>query len=102
MDSIHLHGAEDVRTAASRMVEAADVMQRAASTIDAALDRQRSFLDDWLQRFEIAMQPAPRKCKCGRNEATAEHECPMPRAPDFRCTCCPDCQSDCQAEANHS
>lgn len=51
-----LMGAEQVQSAASRMSSAADEMQRAASTIDGALDRHQRFLEDWLQRFEAAME----------------------------------------------
>jgi len=52
MDSVHLHGAEDVSTAGHNMRSAASTMRDAASTIDSALDRQRLFLEDWLVRFE--------------------------------------------------
>lgn len=44
---MHLVGAEQIQSAASRMASAADEMQRAASTIDNALDRHA-------QRFEEA------------------------------------------------
>lgn len=51
-DYVHLLGAEDVRNAGWAMREAASDMQRAASSIDEALQRHQRFLDDWLLRFE--------------------------------------------------
>jgi hypothetical protein len=57
---VHLIGAEDVRAAGSRMASAADDMQRAASSIDNALERHQRFLDDWLFRFESVMDKAAR------------------------------------------
>ena len=50
-DTIHLIGAEQVQQAAHRMSHAADEMQRAASAIAESNERQRQFLDDWLQRL---------------------------------------------------
>jgi hypothetical protein len=50
-----LLGAEQVQNAAGRMSDAADRMQRAASSIDESLARHERFLDDWLQRFEVAV-----------------------------------------------
>jgi len=55
----YLHGAEDVRSAASTMSSAADSMRSAASTMDSAASRmqqtaweQQTFLTDWLARLE--------------------------------------------------
>lgn len=59
MDSIHLHGAEDVRVAGSRMVDAADTMRSAASNIDGSMENFKRFMDDWLQRFEAAVDRMP-------------------------------------------
>lgn len=59
MDSIHLAGAEDVRSAGNAMVRAADTMQSAARTIAEALDRQRDFMDQWMMRFEAAVEKMP-------------------------------------------
>jgi hypothetical protein len=63
MDSIHLHGAEDVRSASNSMRGAAETVSSAAMTIDsaacvmkAALEAHQVFLDDWLRRFELVMQ----------------------------------------------
>jgi hypothetical protein len=63
MDSIHLHGAEDVRSAASTMRSAAETISSAASSIDCALDRHHRFLDDWLQRLELALDE-DRRLRC--------------------------------------
>lgn len=53
---VTLLGAEDVRHAGNAMRSAADDMRNAASTIDTALFQQRQFMDDWLQRFEAAIE----------------------------------------------
>lgn len=62
-----LHGADDVRSAASSMRSAADTMSSAASTMSDAVHRlsalhneQQIFWLNWLERFEYAaakMQP---------------------------------------------
>lgn len=52
MQSIHLHGAEDVSRAASSMRSAADEMSRAASSINHALEQHQYFLNDWLSRLD--------------------------------------------------
>lgn len=54
-DSIFLHGADDVRSAGNTIAHAADTMVRAASNIDGALERHQRFLDEWLVRFEQAV-----------------------------------------------
>lgn len=61
MDSIHLHGAEDIRSAANTMRSAADTMSNAASTISSAVERlatlefdRQIFWERWLERFEAA------------------------------------------------
>ena len=56
MDSIHLHGAEDVRSAGSAMVRAADTMQSAASSIWSALDQHARTMTDLVERFERAVE----------------------------------------------
>lgn len=58
MDIIHLHGAEDVRSAANTIRNAAEDMRSAANTFAEAVDRQREFLDQWLQRLEVIMDPS--------------------------------------------
>lgn len=55
VDSIILVGADDVRSAGSRMSSAADEMNRAATNIEGALIRHQQFLDDWLCRLEVAL-----------------------------------------------
>lgn len=52
---VTLMGAEQVQSAAGRMVSAAEEMRRAAGSIDDALERHRRFLDDWLMRLEDVM-----------------------------------------------
>jgi hypothetical protein len=51
MDSIHLHGSEEVGRAAHAMREAAHEMMRAANYITESLQRHQAFLDDWLNRL---------------------------------------------------
>jgi hypothetical protein len=66
-DYITLLGAEQVQTAANTMRGAAEEMMRAASENSYVAERQRQFMDDWLLRFEgaieklttIAEKPAP-------------------------------------------
>jgi hypothetical protein len=58
-DSIHLDGAETVSNAARTMRAASEEMSRAAMTIDCSVDRLRTFMDDWLQRFEAAVEKLP-------------------------------------------
>lgn len=55
-DHILLIGADDVRSAGHSMKQAAEDMRSAANTIDCALDRHRSFLDEWLLRFEAVVE----------------------------------------------
>ena len=49
-------GAEEVGNAGRSIREAAQQMQRAAECIEASLEIQRRFMDDWLLRFEQALQ----------------------------------------------
>ena len=60
-DYVSLMGAEDVRAAGNRMVEAADAMNRVAGSIDESLRTHRQWMDDWLARFEAAVEKTPRK-----------------------------------------
>ena len=55
MDSIYLHGSEEVRVAASIMSRAASEMQLAASNIAGALEQHQRFMDDWLSRLEVVL-----------------------------------------------
>ncbi len=90
-------GAEEVRSAGHTMVRAAETMNSAASTIDGALERQRHFLEDWLARFEIAVEKMPRKCEPDPNEKIEV----SPAAVWKPCSSCPapiDCASWCSCE----
>ena len=55
-DFIHLTGAEDVYRAGTIIMGAAETMKQAAALIDDTLGRHQRFMDDWLQRFEAAME----------------------------------------------
>jgi hypothetical protein len=55
MDSIYLHGSEQVQSAASRMASAADDMQRAANIISEAATRIEYALREHAERIEAAM-----------------------------------------------
>lgn len=55
METIVLLGAEDVRSAASTISAAASEMSRAASYSEDTARRQQQFMDDWLRRFEEAV-----------------------------------------------
>lgn len=57
-DYVTLIGADDVRSAGNTISRAADEMRSAASAIDFAFERHQRFLDDWLQRFEAAIERA--------------------------------------------
>lgn len=54
-DRVHLIGAEDVRSAGHAMRAAAEDMKQAAMNLDGSLERQRTFMVDWLMRFEAAL-----------------------------------------------
>lgn len=53
---IHLIGAEDVSRAGYKMAEAADTMARAVSNLDDVLFRHRNYMEEWLERFERALE----------------------------------------------
>ena len=53
---VTLIGAEDVRNASHTMARAAETMSSAAMNIDSALEHHQRFMDDWLQRFEAAVE----------------------------------------------
>jgi hypothetical protein len=57
-DYVTLMGADDVRSAGSAMRSAAEDMRSVASSIDSTFERHQRFLDDWLQRFEAAIERA--------------------------------------------
>jgi hypothetical protein len=60
MRDVVLIGAEDVRSAANTMRGAADTMSSAASSIDSSLERHRIVMEDWLLRFEAAVEKMPK------------------------------------------
>lgn len=56
VDYMTLMGAEDVARAGSTIQSAAETMKQAAYNVDEALQQQRVFMDDWLERFERALK----------------------------------------------
>lgn len=56
MDSINLLGAEDVRRAGAAMGGAAETMVQASRNMDGSLERFQRWADDWLARFEAAVE----------------------------------------------
>ena len=56
MEMVHLIGAEQVQSAGRMIQEAANGMQRSASTIDEALRQHQRFLDQWLDQFTAALR----------------------------------------------
>ena len=53
---VHLIGAEDVLKAGASMREAAQEMQRAASSIEDTMFRHRQFLEDWAARLVTRLE----------------------------------------------
>lgn len=58
MGTVQLIGAEDVRSAGYTMQHAADAMKQAANSFDDTLERHRRWMDEWLSRFETAIEKA--------------------------------------------
>lgn len=58
MEHINLLGSDDVRSAGSKMQSAAGEMLRVASTIDESLRRHQQYLEEWITRFERAVEKA--------------------------------------------
>jgi len=54
--SIYLVGSEDVRSAGGAMLQAASEMQRAATSINDALEMHRRFMEEWIGKFENAVK----------------------------------------------
>lgn len=52
MERVILIGAEEIRTAASSMQQAAHTIHGAAGLLEESLAQHRAFLDDWLLRLE--------------------------------------------------
>lgn len=53
---IHLIGAEEVSRAANTMSSAAHEMKQAAANMDHSLMMHKTFLDDWLNRFQSVVE----------------------------------------------
>lgn len=56
MRDIVLIGADDVRRAGNTISSAAELMSRTQGYEAEELQRHRIFMDEWLQRFENALQ----------------------------------------------
>lgn len=56
MESLHLTGSEAVGRAAGNIFAAANTMSRAADTLDSAMAHTMEFMNEWIQRFEIAVE----------------------------------------------
>jgi hypothetical protein len=54
-DYMTLMGSEEVSRAGYVMRDAASSMNSAVGNLSEVLDRQQRFMDDWLQRFEMAV-----------------------------------------------
>ena len=52
MESINLMGSDDVYKAGYTIQNAANDMKQAVANFDFILERQRRFMDEWLQKFE--------------------------------------------------
>ena len=52
---VTLLGAEDVQRAGNTMCAAADRMQFAANSISDTADRQQRYMEEWMERFERAV-----------------------------------------------
>lgn len=61
MQTVHLIGAEDVRSAGNRMSDAAAEMNRAASNIGYAIERHAQAMEDFISRFEAAVEKLKEK-----------------------------------------
>ena len=56
MEYVHLVGTEDVQRAAVNMQDAARTMSNVSSNMQLILEAHQRFLDDWLLRYEQAME----------------------------------------------
>lgn len=61
MNTVHLIGAEDVRSAGNSMRQAADDMRRAASQMSDAFESHQRFLTNWLQDIQSVMEKKDEK-----------------------------------------
>lgn len=51
MESVYLHGSDDVARAGRNIDSAASTIERAASSFGWEFEKHQRFLDDWLSRF---------------------------------------------------
>ena len=58
MESIYLHGSEDVRSAANTISSAVREFGSAVGSFTFALEQHQRFLDDWLYRLEQVHEAA--------------------------------------------
>lgn len=56
MENIYLNGSEAVERAGYSITAAAEQMTRAASSMDHSLTQHQQFMEDWLSRFEAAVE----------------------------------------------
>ena len=63
METIHLMGAEDVRSAGASISRSAETMRQTISYMDEILSRQQRFMDDWLLRLEQILNEPNNKPK---------------------------------------
>lgn len=56
MDMITLLGAENVSTAGWNMLEAGRQMSNVSTNLQCVLEAHQRFMDDWLLRFEQALE----------------------------------------------
>lgn len=56
MTHVQLIGAEAVERAAGQMRQAATELHQTVANMESIFDQQRRFMDDWLLRFEDALQ----------------------------------------------
>ncbi len=56
MERIILLGADKVEAAGRQIADAAERMEKAVSAFEEALERQRRFMDDWLQRLDTKIE----------------------------------------------
>ncbi len=61
MESMYLHGAETVERAASSMRSAAEQFSQAVSNLEAMMENQRRYMDEWIGRLEAAMEKGQAK-----------------------------------------
>jgi hypothetical protein len=84
MNAVHLIGAEDVRSAGCAMQHAAEAMQQAADSFDNALERHRQWMEEWLSRFEAAVEKAADPFAPVVEPKAVCLPCPVPTDPEQR------------------